>query len=49
MNGKLKSSRKQAAELHFDFQVESIGEEDTIKGTTGMGIYWEPLRNKLLL
>ena len=26
MNGKLKSSRRQAAELHFDFAVESLGE-----------------------
>jgi len=26
MNGKLKSSRKQAAELHFDFIVDSVGE-----------------------
>ena len=32
MNGKLKSSRKQAAELHFDFQVESIGEKTLLKG-----------------
>ena len=26
MNGKLKSSKKQAAELHFDFPVSSLGE-----------------------
>lgn len=25
MSGKLKSSRRQAAELHFDFPVESLG------------------------
>lgn len=25
MSGKLKSSRRQASELHFDFNVESLG------------------------
>ena len=30
MNGKLKSSRRQAAELHFDFPVESLGESGTV-------------------
>ena len=28
INGKLKSSRKQAAHLHFDFRVEFIGKQN---------------------
>ena len=27
MNGRLKSSKRQAAQLNFDFRVESLGEK----------------------
>lgn len=31
LKGKLKSSRKQSSELHFDFKVESLGELKFLK------------------
>ena len=30
MSGKMKSSKRQAAELHFDFPVESLGKLNSV-------------------
>ena len=30
MSGKMKSSKRQAAELHFDFPVESLGKSASL-------------------